>query len=101
MASGCPVVCTDADGNRDFCADGENCLMPEGRPSAVAADIGRLLADPALRSRLGQAGIATAGPYAWGPRIEALEHFLEGVARPRPMNLEDHGAVPALQRKAR
>src|SRR5205085_762288 len=28
MSAGAPVVCTDADGNRDFCVDGENCLMP-------------------------------------------------------------------------
>ena len=28
MATGGAVVCTDAHGNRDFCVDGENCLMP-------------------------------------------------------------------------
>ncbi|MGB8880941.1 MAG: glycosyltransferase [Solirubrobacteraceae bacterium] len=76
MAAGCPVVCTDADGNRDFCANEENCLMPDARPAAVAADVGRVLADPALRSRLGQAGIATAGGYGWGQRIDALERFM-------------------------
>ena len=66
MATGGAVVCTDAHGNRDFCVDGENCLMPEASPAAVAASISRLLADSALRSRLGQAGIATAAAYAWG-----------------------------------
>ena len=30
-----PVVCTDAHGNRDFCRDGVNCLMPEPTPAAV------------------------------------------------------------------
>ena len=83
MASGCPVICTDADGNRDFCVDGENCLMPEADSSSVAAAIGRLLGDPDLRSRLVQAGIATAGTYAWGPRIGALEQFMFDIARPR------------------
>ena len=29
MATGGAVVCTDAHGNRDFCIDGENCLIPE------------------------------------------------------------------------
>ena len=29
MAAGAPVVCTDANGNRDFCVDGQNCLMVE------------------------------------------------------------------------
>ena len=28
MATGGAVVCTDAHGNRDFCVDGVNCLMP-------------------------------------------------------------------------
>ncbi len=83
MAAGCPVVCTDADGNRDFCVDEENCLMPEPRSSAVAAATRRLLADPALRSRLEQAGMATAGAYAWAPRIDALEQFMLKIARPR------------------
>ena len=32
MATGIPVVCTDAHGNRDFCRDGENCLMPAAEP---------------------------------------------------------------------
>jgi glycosyltransferase involved in cell wall biosynthesis len=29
MAAGCPVICTDAHGNRDFSFDGKNCLMVE------------------------------------------------------------------------
>jgi glycosyltransferase involved in cell wall biosynthesis len=93
MASGCPVICTDADGNRDFCVDGENCLMPAARPSAVAAAIDRLLGDPLLRSRLVRAGIATAGAYAWGPRIDALERFMFEVAKPRRI-APSIGAVP-------
>ena len=81
MAAGCPVVCTDADGNRDFCVDGENCVMPDCRPSAVAAAVGRLVSDPPLRSRLADAGAGTAGAYAWGPRIDALERFMFEIAR--------------------
>ena len=83
MAAGCPVVCTDADGNRDFCANGANCLMPEARPAAVAADIGRLLTDPTLRSRLSQTGTTTAAAYAWALRIDELERFMFEIARPR------------------
>jgi GT2 family glycosyltransferase len=83
MAAGGAVVCTDAHGNRDFCAGEENCLMSDPRAVAVAADVRRLLADPGLRSRLGRAGIATARSYAWSPRIDALERFLFEIARPR------------------
>ena len=80
MAAGCPVVCTDADGNRDFCANETNCLMPEANPAAVAADVHRLLADSTLRSRLSQAGLATAGAYAWDARIDDLERFMFEIA---------------------
>ena len=83
MATGGAVVCTDARGNRDFCADGDNCVMPEARAAAVAYEVSRLLADPALRARLGRRGIATADAYDWGSRIDALERFMFEIARPR------------------
>jgi GT2 family glycosyltransferase/glycosyltransferase involved in cell wall biosynthesis len=80
MATGAAVVCTDAHGNRDFCRDGVNCLMPEPTPSAVAAALTQLLDDPELRTRLGRAGTETAGDYAWERRIDALEGFFRRVA---------------------
>jgi GT2 family glycosyltransferase/glycosyltransferase involved in cell wall biosynthesis len=83
MAAGTAVVCTDAHGNRDFCTDGENCLMPDARPAAVTAALARLLTDAGLRERLGATGIETAAEYAWERRIDALETFLEEVARPQ------------------
>jgi GT2 family glycosyltransferase len=83
MATGGAVVCTDAHGNRDFCVDGENCLMPAPEREAVTAALRRLLEDPALRERLGAAGIETAADYAWERRIDALERFLVDVATPR------------------
>jgi glycosyltransferase involved in cell wall biosynthesis len=83
MATGGAVVCTDAHGNRDFCTDGENCLMPEPDQHAVTAALRRLLDDPELRERLGTAGIATASDYAWTLRIDELERFLNEVATPR------------------
>jgi GT2 family glycosyltransferase len=83
MATGGAVVCTDAHGNRDFCTDGENCLMPEADRDAVSAALGRLLGDAELRERVGRAGIETAARFAWERRIDALEAFLEEVATPR------------------
>jgi GT2 family glycosyltransferase/glycosyltransferase involved in cell wall biosynthesis len=83
MATGGAVVCTDAHGNRDFCRDGENCLMPAAETGAVTAALARVLGDAQLRARLGEAGIETAQEYAWERRIDALEAFLEEVARPR------------------
>ena len=83
MATGGAVVCTDAHGNRDFCADGENCLIPDQDREAVSGALRRLLEDRELRERVGRAGIETAAEYAWERRIDALEAFFEDVARPR------------------
>jgi len=87
MATGGAVVCTDAHGNRDFCEHEGNCLMPDATRPAVTEAMRRLLEDPGLRERLGAAGIKTAGDYAWERRIDALEAFLEDVARPRRIQL--------------
>jgi GT2 family glycosyltransferase/glycosyltransferase involved in cell wall biosynthesis len=84
MATGGAVVCTDAHGNRDFCRDGENCLVPEPTPAAVGAAISRLLADPALRERLGEEGRRTAQDYDWSRRIDALEAYFVEIARAVP-----------------
>jgi GT2 family glycosyltransferase/glycosyltransferase involved in cell wall biosynthesis len=100
MATGGAVVCTDAHGNRDFCVDGQNCLMPDPERAAVSEALERLLSDHELRARLGRAGIETAKEYAWERRIDALEAFLEGVAAPRRVSLES-GAVPDAQGTAR
>src|SRR5205823_10799355 len=80
MATGAAVVCTDAHGNRDFCQDGENCLIVEPSAGAVSAALARVLRDTGLRERLGRAGIETAKEYAWERRIDALEAFYERVA---------------------
>jgi GT2 family glycosyltransferase len=81
MATGVPVVCTDADGNRDFCRNGENCMMPEATPRAVSRAIARLLHDPELRGKLADAGRRTALEYDWSRRLDDLERFFESVAR--------------------
>jgi len=97
MATGGAVVCTDAHGNRDFCTDGENCLIPEPDRAAVAGALRRVLEDPALRGSLGAAGIETAADYAWARRIDALERFLTDVAEPRRI-APSSDAVPMARR---
>jgi GT2 family glycosyltransferase len=87
MATGAAVVCTDAHGNRDFCVDGVNCLMPDASPGAVSAALARLLADAPLRARLGAAGVQTAKEYGWERRIDVLESFYRRVAASRRMAL--------------
>jgi GT2 family glycosyltransferase len=94
MATGAAVVCTDAHGNRDFCVDGTNCLMPEPTVESVSGALGRLLSDPALRQRLGTAGIETAADYTWEKRIDQLEAFLERVAAPAAVRDSPRSAAP-------
>jgi glycosyltransferase involved in cell wall biosynthesis len=98
MATGAAVVCTDAHGNRDFCHDGENCLMPDPSAGAVRDAIATLLADPDLRSRLGEAGRRTAASYAWERRIDALEDFYGAMAAV-PAALEVLGDAARLPRE--
>jgi GT2 family glycosyltransferase/glycosyltransferase involved in cell wall biosynthesis len=83
MATGGAIVCTDAHGNRDFCVDGVNCLIPEQDRRSVADAVKRLLQDALLRQGLGRAGIETAADYSWAKRLDALERFLNEVATPR------------------
>jgi GT2 family glycosyltransferase len=80
MAAGTPVVCTDAHGNRDFCRDGENCVMVEAEPAAVRAGLERLLKDADLRARLAAAGRETAAEYNWPAQIDRMERFFEDIA---------------------
>ncbi len=61
MGVGLPVVAAAADGPREFVVDGENgLLVPVRAPTALAAAVGRLLGDPALRGRLVSGGRTTA-----------------------------------------
>jgi GT2 family glycosyltransferase/glycosyltransferase involved in cell wall biosynthesis len=81
MATGVPVVCTDAHGNRDFCLDGANCLIPDARPESVRDALQAVLGDPLLRARLSAEGRKTALRYDWAARLDDLERFFESVAR--------------------
>jgi glycosyltransferase involved in cell wall biosynthesis len=57
MAAGLPVVATSVGGVPEVVVDGDTgLLVPPGDPSSLAAAIERLLADPALRRHLGEAG---------------------------------------------
>jgi glycosyltransferase involved in cell wall biosynthesis len=79
MAAGTPVVSTDAHGNRDFCRDGENCLIADPDPESVGRALTRLFESPELRGRLVDAGLRTVGEYAWERRIDQLESFFSGL----------------------
>ncbi len=89
MAAGAPVVCTDADGNRDFCRDGVNCLMPAAEPRAVRAALEAVLSDRDLRERLREGGRRTAEAFALERKLDELDVFYRELAERRAS-----GAMP-------
>ena len=73
MACGTPIVCYDTPGFRTVVRDGvEALLTPPGDAGALADALARLLADPALRLRLGHAGRERALGYAWPAVTDAV-----------------------------
>jgi glycosyltransferase involved in cell wall biosynthesis len=83
MAAGAAVVCTDANGNRDFCVHERNCLMPERDAGSVRDAVARLLADGPLRERLAAAGRATAADFAWPTKLDQLDLLFRALAEQR------------------
>jgi glycosyltransferase involved in cell wall biosynthesis len=57
MLTGLPVVATNVRGPAEQVIDGETGLsIPAGDPAALGTALGRLVRDPDLRARMGQAG---------------------------------------------
>lgn len=83
MAAGLPVVCTELGTGTTFVnRDGESGLVvPPGDPTALAAALNRLLADEALRARLGAGARARA--RALFSREAMMAGVLEAYARAR------------------
>ncbi len=81
MAIGCPVVTTDSGGVRQFAVDGENCVMvPPADAPALARAVEDLVRDPARRSALRAAGIATAESYSQDAVLDRFCHYLVTLA---------------------
>jgi glycosyltransferase involved in cell wall biosynthesis len=78
MAAGRAIVASDLPALREVLTDGVNALLvPAGDAGALARAVERLLGDPALADRLGQAAFAGANEFSWDRRAERLEPVLE------------------------
>ena len=78
MALGTLVVCPDCVGNRSYCVDGRNCLMPAYDEDAIAAAAERALASGADRDAV----LAAATETAHAHRLEAeRDAFLRILGR--------------------
>jgi phosphatidylinositol alpha-mannosyltransferase len=74
MAAGLPVVATDIPGYREVVRDGvEGLLVPPSSPGQTAEALGRILDDPELAKRLGEAGRARAERYSWDTVADEIE----------------------------
>jgi len=81
MAAGCPVVCTDANGNRDFSFNEKNCLMVEkDDPEGTAKAIDRLLGDQKLQNKLVKEGLKTAQKYTWPVVMNQIDNFYKEIS---------------------
>ncbi len=82
-AAGRPVVATASEGPRALIRQDETgLLVPVDDADALAAALGRLAGDPALRARLAQAGRAACEAEYSEPRVVGLyRDFLAEVAR--------------------
>jgi N-acetyl-alpha-D-glucosaminyl L-malate synthase BshA len=85
MAAGLPVVATDAGGLPEVVEHGvEGFLHPVGDVDGMAGSVARLLREPALRRRLGEAARARAAGFGEAAALAAYrEVYAESLARPR------------------
>ena len=81
-ALGLPVVATRHSGIPEAVKDGETGLLsPEGNPRALAANIGRMLADPGLRATFGSRGREfTSAHFDLARQTSRLEDLYDELA---------------------
>jgi glycosyltransferase involved in cell wall biosynthesis len=86
MACGTALVTYDNGGSRDYARDGETALVAPRRDVAgLAAALGRVVEDPALRQRLADAGAAfVRTTFDWERAVAGLEAILRSPAEARP-----------------
>ena len=79
-----PVICSDFGGMKEIVVDNETGLVvPAGDAKALAAAVGKLLGDPALRKRMGDAGNARLKKYFSVERMAGEYAVLLDLARTR------------------
>ena len=82
MAAGLPVVASDIHGYKRVVQRNVSGLLVEPKsPDALADALERLICDPALRQRLGEAGSRRAPEYDWSHVAAQLVELYEEVIR--------------------
>lgn len=95
MAAGACVVAARAGGIPHIVHDGDNgMLIPPGDAAALANAIRRLLAGPALRKRLAEAGRRDSETWSWESSTRALTRYYAMAIRLRRMRTRAVGELP-------
>ncbi|HLD77699.1 MAG TPA: glycosyltransferase family 4 protein [archaeon] len=81
IAMGKPLIATAVGGAPEVLDKTNGILVPADDPEALRSALAKLIADPALRSRLGAAARQTAERFAWPVVVEQWEQLLEKIAR--------------------
>jgi GT2 family glycosyltransferase len=82
MASGTPVICTDAHGNRDYISPSENCILVEQDNDNQLRDaISKIFSSPDLRDKMSRECIKTAQRFGWSEISKQLASFYQDVSR--------------------
>lgn len=78
MACGCPVVCTDDGGNRDFVKHNHNAIVVKRNPVDIRDAVREVINNKPLRRKLKNNGLATAQDrkYNWNTIVKTLEETL-------------------------
>ncbi|NCD19840.1 MAG: glycosyltransferase family 1 protein [Actinobacteria bacterium] len=88
MASGLPVVAPASGGPLDVVVDGvTGILHPAGSDRAMVRAVRGLVADPALRARMGEAGRRRVLPRSWEALGDALVGHYEAVIAARAVGV--------------
>lgn len=89
MASGRPIVCTDAGGPREYVSDGETGFVVKvGDTRGMARRIGLVLRDPGLQEALGQeARRRTLGEFDYDRMISDLIEVYRDMLKPTSSRL--------------
>ena len=99
MAAGCAVVASDIHGYKRVVQRNVSGLLVEPKdPDAIAEALERLIADPELRRRLGDAGARRAPEYDWTHVTAELVRVYESVIARREKPAAVATSLPASTR---
>ena len=88
-AAGLPILVTRVSGPDELVAPGVNGWFVERSADEIAARLGELEADPALRQRMGTAARESVAPLTWDrvrrAHVALYAEVLESHARPVPI----------------